>query len=169
MTSKLLRCLSALVLATLCLAAHAAPGASQTAWRLLDYIAVDYPEAVSNGEVVNEFEYAEMLEFSTSAGELIGELEPTPAREDVLEQVRGLQSAIEARQDPARVGAPAGQAAAARRAASRRPLAPASAPDLDRGARRYQQLWASCRGATGAGDGPASVGLDPPAIDFTDA
>ena len=169
MTSKLLRYLSVLVLATACLAAHAAPGASQTAWRLLDYIAVDYPEAVSNGEVVNEFEYAEMLEFSTSAGELIGELEPTPAREGVLEQVRGLRAAIEARQDPARVGALARQAAAALLAAYPMPLAPASTPDLDRGAHLYQQLCASCHGATGGGDGPASVGLDPPAIDFTDA
>src|SRR5690606_17332098 len=169
MTSKLLRCLSALVLATLCLAAHAAPGASQTAWRLLDYIAVDYPEAVSNGEVVNEFEYTEMLEFSTSAGELIAELEPTPAREGVLEQVRGLRAAIEARQDPARVGALARQAAAALLAAYPMPLAPASTPDLDRGAHLYRQLCASCHGAAGGGDGPASVGLDPPAIDFTDA
>src|SRR5690606_39651556 len=81
MTPKLLRSLSALVLAFACLAAHAAVTDSQTAWRLLDYIAVDYPEAVSDGEVVNEFEYAEMLEFSTSAGELIAGLEPTAAQD----------------------------------------------------------------------------------------
>ena len=31
--------------------------AVQTTWRLLDYIAVDYTEAVSGGEVTNELEY----------------------------------------------------------------------------------------------------------------
>ena len=44
--------------------------AVQTTWRLLDYIAVDYTEAVSDGEVTNELEYAEMQEFSASVAEL---------------------------------------------------------------------------------------------------
>ena len=34
-------------------------GEVQTAWRLLDYIAVDYEGAVSNGIVTNSAEYAE--------------------------------------------------------------------------------------------------------------
>src|SRR5690606_27797 len=37
-----------------------------------------------------------------------------------------------------------------------------------RGQALYAQLCASCHGPTGAGDGPASAGLDPPPIDFTD-
>lgn len=168
MPSLIKRCLFALVLATVSFAGHAAVSDSQTAWRLLDYIAVDYPEAVSGGEVVNEFEYAEMLEFSTSAGELINGLEPTPAQSQLLEQVHGLQAAIEGKRPPAEVGAMAREAAAALLAAYPMPLAPASAPDLARGAQLYQQLCASCHGVTGGGDGPASVGLDPPAIAFTD-
>ncbi|MCE7032856.1 cytochrome c/FTR1 family iron permease [Lysobacter sp. GX 14042] len=168
MPSLIQRCLFALVLAMASFAGHAAVSDSQTAWRLLDYIAVDYPEAVADGEVVNEFEYAEMLEFSTSAGELINGLEPTPAQSQLLEQVHGLQAAIEGKRPPAEVGAMARGAAAALLAAYPMPLAPASAPDLARGAQLYQQLCASCHGASGGGDGPASVGLDPPAIDFTD-
>jgi len=168
MTPKLLRSLSALVLAFACLAAHAAVTDSQTAWRLLDYIAVDYPEAVSDGEVVNEFEYAEMLEFSTSAGDLIAGLEPTAAQEGLLGQVRALQAAIEAKRPPGEVGRLAREAAAALLVAYPMPLAPDAAPDLARGAQLYQQLCASCHGANGEGDGPASIGLDPPAIDFTD-
>ena len=46
-------------------AQEATPGA-ETAWRLLDYIAVDYPGAVSDGRVISEAEYAEMREFSTA-------------------------------------------------------------------------------------------------------
>ena len=46
----------------------ASPAADvQTSWRLLDYIAVDYPAAVSAGRVVNAAEYQEMTEFSASA------------------------------------------------------------------------------------------------------
>ena len=37
----------------------------RTTWRLLDYIAVDYSAAVSNGQVIDDFEYSEMVEFSS--------------------------------------------------------------------------------------------------------
>src|SRR3546814_16774119 len=37
---------------------------AETTWRLLDYIAVDYAGAVAGGRVINDFEYAEMREFS---------------------------------------------------------------------------------------------------------
>ncbi|WP_417468131.1 hypothetical protein [Maricaulis sp.] len=47
------------------LAQETAPS-PQVAWRLLDYLAVDYAGAVSDGEVVNALEYAEMQEFSAS-------------------------------------------------------------------------------------------------------
>ena len=38
----------------------------QTSWRLLDYIAVDYREAVRGGRIVNQLEYDEMVEFSSN-------------------------------------------------------------------------------------------------------
>jgi high-affinity iron transporter len=50
------RIVARLAAAWLCLAlAAAAPGAApvQTAWRLLDYIAVDYREAVAGGRCCN--------------------------------------------------------------------------------------------------------------------
>ena len=64
--------LSSLILATVLLAAVAAAQANpqvQTIWRLLDYVAVDYPEAVQGGAVVNQLEYDEMLEFSATVRE----------------------------------------------------------------------------------------------------
>src|SRR3546814_14240867 len=48
------------------------------------------------------------------------------------------------------------------------PRGPDHAPDLSGAAALYQQNCASCHGATGAGDGPVSAGMDPPPIDFTD-
>ncbi len=41
----------------------------QVAWRLLDYLAVDYGGAVKDGKVISASEYAEMTEFSTSVME----------------------------------------------------------------------------------------------------
>src|SRR5690606_9426213 len=57
-----------LALVALWLASLAAPAAAQTVpaqtiWRLRDYIAVDYPEAVDNGAIVNPTEFDEMVEF----------------------------------------------------------------------------------------------------------
>lgn len=63
--------------------AMAQTSSAQTAWRLLDYIAVDYPEAVENGTIVNQTEFAEMVEFSATAGQLIGELPESPAKADL--------------------------------------------------------------------------------------
>lgn len=37
---------------------------TRTLVTLLDYIAKDYPAAVENSTIINEFEYAEMIEFS---------------------------------------------------------------------------------------------------------
>ena len=54
---NLLRCLVVSLLLSISLSAHADPG-SQTVWRLLDYIAVDYPVAVADGKVISEAEYA---------------------------------------------------------------------------------------------------------------
>src|SRR5690606_29481904 len=57
--------------ALICSFAHASDAAVATTWRLLDYIAVDYREAVADGEVVNQLEYDEMLEFSATAAAAI--------------------------------------------------------------------------------------------------
>jgi high-affinity iron transporter len=42
----------------------------ETVIHLLDYIARDYSEGVQNGEIINEQEYIEMLEFSGQAYDL---------------------------------------------------------------------------------------------------
>ena len=71
-----------LVLAALALPAAASAqqpqaASAQVAWRLLDYIAVDYPAAVADGRVISAAEYAEMREFSASVRERLAAL---PAR-----------------------------------------------------------------------------------------
>lgn len=148
--------------------ARAETAPAQTIWRLLDYIAVDYPEAVQGGKVVNATEFAEMTEFSATADTLIKELPDTAAKPALSRQAAELQKVIAAK-------APADKVAVASRALASDllraypvPLAPALAPDVGRGKALYAEHCASCHGVTGGGDGPQAEGLDPPPIAFTD-
>ncbi len=169
-TLRLLLVLAVLLGAALPLRAAAqetTPGA-ETAWRLLDYIAVDYPGAVSGGRVISEAEYAEMREFSTSVRTRIAALPGHEAQPRLVAASSALISAVEARAAPETVALQARSLANDLLAAYPTPLAPRAIPDLPRGAALYAQQCAVCHGATGRGDGPGAAGLEPPAIDFTD-
>ncbi len=59
--------------ATLSGALAAAPDEkAQTVVHMLDYISVDYPNFVRDGQVLNQSEYAEQLEFAAQATALFG-------------------------------------------------------------------------------------------------
>ncbi|HZF93838.1 MAG TPA: FTR1 family protein [Allosphingosinicella sp.] len=151
----------------------AAPAAAQqaevqTTWRLLDYVAVDYPEAVRGGAVVNEAEYAEMTEFSASVRERIGGLPDHQAKPALVAQADALRRAIAARAPPERIAESARRLGRELLAAFPVPLAPRTAPDLGGAAALYQSNCAACHGAAGAGDGPQARGMEPPPIAFTD-
>ena len=108
------RYIRALVLALLVGCALAAPASAQTApaqiiWRLLDYIAVDYAGAVSDGQVVNEAEYVEMVEFSASVRQRLGELPPSEARAGLLQGAARLEAAIAAKAAPESIATSARQ------------------------------------------------------------
>ncbi|AJA11584.1 iron permease (plasmid) [Sphingopyxis fribergensis] len=161
--------LAALLIALLFLQpARASEPEVQTVWRLLDYIAVDYPGAVSNGRVISEAEYAEMVEFSGQVETRLKRLPQKTAKPALLARAAKLSAAIGARSAPAAVAEQSHQLADALLASYPVPLAPKSAPDLARGATLYRENCAVCHGAGGAGDGPNAAQLDPPPIAFTD-
>lgn len=170
-TSRYFRALFLALLVGCALAAapaRAQTAPAQTIWRLLDYIAVDYAGAVSDGQVVNEAEYVEMVEFSASVRQRLGELPPTEARAGLLHGATRLEGAIAAKAAPASIATSARQLGKILLAAYPVPLAPSNLPDLTRGAALYAQNCASCHGSTGDGRGAAASGMDPPPIDFTD-
>lgn len=148
----------------------AAPGQADAAiaWRLLDYIAVDYPGAVSDGAVINRGEYDEMLEFSQSASQRIAGLPATGAKADLVRLANQLQRAIADRASAEVVGAHARALGREVLLAYPVPLAPSALPDLSQSAALYADQCASCHGPTGDGDGPVAAGLDPPPAVFTD-
>ena len=144
-----------------------APSA-EVAWRLLDYIAVDYPGAVSKGRIISEAEYAEMREFSASVRSRIGALPASSAKPQLLTEANALIASVDQRGEPADVARQARTLATDLLKAYPVPLAPRQAPDLARGAALYAEQCASCHGAAGKGDGPNAKGLEPPPIAFTD-
>lgn len=137
-------------------------------WRLLDYIAVDYVDAVHAGEIIDEAEYVEMREFSMTVAKQLAALPATPQQPALKEDAAQLVALVELRAAPDAVATAARKLGAQLIAAYPVPLAPAQAPNLARGAALYQSLCATCHGVTGAGDGPAAANLDPAPVDFTD-
>jgi high-affinity iron transporter len=157
--------------ATLALAAAGARAAEAdvaTAWRLLDYIAVDYEGAVEHGKVINTVEYEEQVEFAGTVANTLATLPAKPARETLLAGVADLQKAIADRADADRVALLARRLGAELLAAYPVAVAPARVPDLARGGVLYAEQCASCHGASGDGAGPAAAALEVPPIDFTD-
>src|SRR3982750_552385 len=85
--------------------AVAAPALAQnddvrTSWRLLDYLAVDYSGAVSNGKVVSQSEYAEMREFSASVREKLAGLPAKPQKPALVAASERLGAAIDRKASP---------------------------------------------------------------------
>src|SRR5256885_2641355 len=69
----------------------AAPAASDQAkqtWQLLDYLAVDYGGAVSNGQIQSASEYEEMKEFAATAAQQLAALPSTAALPELQRQAR---------------------------------------------------------------------------------
>ncbi|MBB3892904.1 high-affinity iron transporter [Phenylobacterium haematophilum] len=138
------------------------------AWRLLDYIAVDYPGAVSGGRIVSDAEYAEMREFSASVRSRIDALPAGPAKSQLLAESTALVAAVDRRAEPKTVALQARSLGSDLLKAYPVPLAPRQAPDLARGAALYTEQCAACHGASGRGDGPNAKDLNPRPVAFTD-
>ncbi len=149
--------------------ADASNSAAAQTWQLLDYIAVDYAEAVHEGVVVNEAEYSEMLEFAASVRSQLKKLPPVPSSAELSAEAEALELAINARADTSAVAQRATALADAVLVAYGLGASPAAAPDVAGASSLYAQQCAACHGVSGAGNGPAAAGMDPPPIDFTDA
>jgi len=147
---------------------HGETPPAQIAWRLLDYIAVDYPGAVQDSKVISDAEFAEMTEFAASARERIHAMPASSAKADLLRRAGTLQALIASNAPAAFVAITARSIAADLIEAYPVPLAPANTPVFERGHVLFAQNCASCHGMSGDGMGPASIGLQPPPIAFSD-
>jgi high-affinity iron transporter len=148
---------------------RAAGSEAERALSLLDYVAVEYPQFVRNGEVLDPGEYAEQVEFSGRVVTLLKALPTRPGQDGLLRDAEALAARVAAKGDGAEVARLADQIRQSLITVHDLVLGPATAPDLSGAASVYAARCAQCHGSTGAGDGPAAASLDPRPTAFTDA
>ena len=141
----------------------------QTAWRLLDYVAVDYRGAVAGGQVKSAQEYAEMTEFSGAVEAKITALPASANRAALIAEAKAIRAMVAGKAAPDDVAKAARTLGAHLLAAYPVPLAPTKTPDLARGAALYAANCASCHGLNGDGHGPDGAKLKPAPVAFRDA
>ena len=159
--------LPVLCLFSLAAGAETTEGAAQ-ALHLLGYIGADYPATVSAGEIVDDGEYREQLEFLGVLQGLIVALPAKVERMELEQGVAGLRQAVSQRQPGEQVASEARRLAARLVELYQVRQVPAITPDPARGAPLYAQHCAVCHGDLGAGDGPAGIGLEPPPANLRD-
>ncbi|MCG8314315.1 MAG: cytochrome c/FTR1 family iron permease [Pseudomonadales bacterium] len=137
--------------------------------QLAEYIGVDYPEAISQGQVINENEYQEMLEFSQLIVEkiTIDNLDDTEAS-PLLTQALALKLAVQNMEDVKDIR----KMTASLRALILSLMPPSTLPQSilpkDTIALSFENNCASCHGLSGDGNGPLAGQLDPAPTNFTD-
>jgi len=140
----------------------------QTIHHLLEYVAVEYPQFVQAGKVLDQSEYSEQVEFAGQIKEMVGALPESPKHEAQTNQAAELVAMIQAKADGARVVAAAHELQGDLIAAFGIPVAPKQAPDLRDAAALYAARCAVCHGAKGDGAGPQASALNPPPTNFQD-
>lgn len=157
-----------LVLSLLVFSSLSRAGDIQQLLQLIDYVGVDYGEAVRAGEVIHPGEFEEMQDFSQGIVQHVADLPEGAAKATLAEQSARLVERVSAKADPAEIRSLTSEMRAAIINGYKVTVVPRKIPDLTRGAVLYSESCASCHGETGAGDGPMAAGMEPPPIDFTD-
>ena len=147
---------------------QAAEGDVRRIWQLLDYLSVDYAGAVKNGAVIKASEFSEMNEFAQAAQTQLAALEPRPEQQALISDAVALKQAIQSKADPAQVSLLAKALANHLLATYPIPSSPAVTPNVSAGAAVYQAQCAGCHRATGHGDGPVGLQLEPRPVVFAE-
>ncbi len=140
----------------------------QTLLQLVDYMGVDYAGAVENGVIVNDFEYAEMVEFGGRIQGELDQLQSTAATPQLNTLAQQLTTEVTNKSAPAVI---AGLTQSIRELLMTNydiVLTPKGMPDLARAQQLYTENCGSCHGETGLGDGLAAVGMEPAPTNFHD-
>lgn len=132
---------------------------------LLQYLGTDYGAAVRDGQVISEFEYQEMLDFSEVLVHQYPQLDPASRFLGELERLRHL---IEQKRDWSEILDLTRELIPEISRHLNVISYPTVVPNLPRGQKRYLETCAKCHGVTGDGNGPSAAELDPPPRSFQD-
>jgi high-affinity iron transporter len=168
--NRLLARLATIALACACVTALANGDetAAPTVLHLLDYVAVDYPNAVQDGKVKSADEYQEMTEFAGEIARIVPTLPDNPRRAALARDAGKLVVLVAHKASAEEIARNANGLSAAIVGSYRIAVAPHHVPDLAQGATVYAEQCSGCHGAGGHGDGPLARGLDPVPANFLD-
>jgi len=141
---------------------------TQQLLQLIDYVGVDYSGAVEEGQVVNEAEYAEMVDFAAGISQQLDDLPEHSIKSELAEQAQTLTLWVQQKETSAKVSQLTTQMHHNIIGAYEIVVVPRKQPDLEKAKQLYAEQCASCHGAEGFGDGPAAAGMEPPPINFHD-
>ncbi|WP_245807500.1 cytochrome c/FTR1 family iron permease [Cognaticolwellia beringensis] len=136
--------------------------------QLAEYIAVDYVAAVENGEVVNEDEYQEMLEFSSIIVSKVSSQFGAEHETTILSQSLALEQAIIAKSSISHIRQLSGSIRGQILAVLPESLLPARLLSEQSTQALFQENCSSCHGVMGKGDGVLAQDLSPEPTNFTD-
>lgn len=142
--------------------------AARQLWQLLDYIGVDYTGAVQDGAVINALEYAEMQQFADSALQLAISMPASSHHHDLVAAVTEVKRRVDHQLPAAQVRDSVLKASQQLLTAFEIVVPPATPPSLAKGEALYRANCSQCHGATGRGDGPLALQLEPRPVAFTD-
>lgn len=140
----------------------------QQLFQLVDYIGVDYQEAVRDGQIVNAGEYEEMQDFSLAILEQVRNLPESATRQELVDSAEELTGLVGNRAEPDVVSTLASSMRTTLIGNYNISVIPHRAPDLKQAQLLYTEQCAGCHGNEGQGDGPLAIGLEPAPTNFTD-
>jgi high-affinity iron transporter len=136
--------------------------------QLVDYIGVDYPGAVNDGEVIDHGEYGEMVDFSKATIEQAQSLDSSIQKDEIIELSRQLMVEVQAKGASDEINRLSAAIRTAVISSYDVVVIPQRKPDLRRARQLYIEYCGSCHGDHGMGDGLAGINMVPPPIAFTD-
>ncbi|MDH5389100.1 MAG: cytochrome c/FTR1 family iron permease [Gammaproteobacteria bacterium] len=141
---------------------------SQRLVQMLDYIGVDYPPTIVNGEIVNEVEYAEMQEFSGELRNLIMAMPENADKNNLVEEAERVRRGIANRIIGTEITLLTQQLKTDLISTYKISVGPKKTPDLSNVQALYESECSSCHGVMGYGDGPLASIQEIPPSDFHD-
>ena len=132
---------------------------------LLQYLGTDYGAAVESGQVISEFEYQEMLDFSQL---LLEESRQLDVPQEILDQLEDIRQLIEEKREWIEVRGLTQSLLPGFSEHLNVISYPSVVPNLSRGQSLYEENCSKCHGLEGDGKGPSAAELDPPPRSFQD-
>lgn len=141
---------------------------AQDILHILDYVGVDYPTTVKNGEILNPAEYQEQQEFSSRLLPLLDQLPKHDKNLELKQLATQLNDAIKQRSSGETIQQLCIKLSTQLIITHNIITAPRKPASIKQGAQLFENNCISCHGASGFGDGVAAANMEPAPNNFHD-